>query len=52
MDIYIDKTMYICLYMNSFGSLLLKILGSPGPLGDLFGDLGPLFMFWVPFSLC
>ena len=24
-------------------------LGSPGPLGDLFGDLGPLFMFWVPF---
>ena len=24
-------------------------LGSQGPLGDLFGDLGPLFMFWVPF---
>ena len=24
-------------------------LGDPGPLGDLFGDLGPLFMFWVPF---
>ena len=20
----------------------------PGPYGDLFGDLGPLFMFWVP----
>ena len=25
--------------------------GDPGPHGDLFGDLGPLFMFWVPFSL-
>ena len=21
----------------------------PDPHGDLFGDLGPLFMFWVPF---
>ena len=25
--------------------------GDPGPHGDLFGDLGPLFMLWVPFSL-
>ena len=23
--------------------------GSPGPHGDLFGDLGPLLKFWVPF---
>ena len=23
--------------------------GDPGPHGDLFGDLGPLFLFWVPF---
>ena len=24
-------------------------LGDPGPHGDLFWVLGPLFMFWVPF---
>ena len=23
--------------------------GDPGSHGDLFGDLGPFFMFWVPF---
>ena len=23
--------------------------GDPGPHGDLFGDLGPLFMLWFPF---
>ena len=38
---------------SSFSPLALfhngSPLGSPGPLGDLFGDLGPLFMFWVPF---
>ena len=37
------------LWVASATTIPLFLNGSPGPHGDLFGDLGPLLKFWVPF---